>query len=109
MAHFCTLGTYIRMFLQNNLKEKGHQVHMYAFAHNSQPLSALNVSPHELVFHIRPRIPLIFDLNLIRNKNNTSISQYCSPLPEHSQYDKKVIPILLRNTLKTYSTTIPCS
>ena len=61
---------------------------MYAFAQNSQPLSALNVSPHELVFHIRPRIPLTFDLNLNRNKNNTCISQYCSQLPEHSHYDK---------------------
>ena len=34
-----------------------HQVLMYAFAQNSQPLSALNVSPHELVF--------IYDLEFI--------------------------------------------
>ena len=39
------LGTKIRMFLQNTPKDWAHQVHMYAFAHNSQPLSALNVSP----------------------------------------------------------------
>ena len=45
------LGTHIRMFLQNTPKKWAHQVHMYAFAHNSQPLSALNVSSHELVFH----------------------------------------------------------
>ena len=71
MAHFCTivgirhsprtpyspwtillvevqnknLGTHICMFLQNTPKDWAHQVHMYAFAHNSQPLSALNVSP----------------------------------------------------------------
>ena len=82
------LGTHIRMFLQNTPKDWAHQVHMYAFAHNSQPLSALNVSPHELVFHIRPRIPLTFDLYLNRNKKNTCISQYCSELPEHSHYDK---------------------
>ena len=54
------LGTQIRMFLQNSPKGWAHQIHMYAFAHNSRPLSALNVSPHELVFHIRPRIPLTF-------------------------------------------------
>ena len=65
-----------------------HQVHMDAFAHNSEPLSALNVSPHELVFHKQPLIPLTFDMNLNRNKNNTGISQYCSQLPEHSDYDK---------------------
>ena len=80
------LRTHIRMFLQNTPKDWAHQVHMYAFAHNSQPLSALNVSPQELVFHIRSTIPLTFDLNLNRNNHNTCISQFCSQLPEH--YDK---------------------
>ena len=83
-----SLCTHIRMFLQNTPKDWAHQVHMYAFAHNSQPLSTLNVSPHELVFHIRPRIPLTIDLNLIRNKNNRCISKKCSQFPEHSHYDK---------------------
>ena len=76
------------MFLQNTPKDWAHQVHMYVFAHNSQPFSALNVSPHDLVFHIRPRFLLTFDLKINRNKNNTCISQYCSQLPEHSHYDK---------------------
>ena len=96
------LGTHIRMFLQNTPKDWAHQVHMYAFAHNSQPLfSALNVSPHELVFHIRPRILLTFDLNLNRNKNNTCTSQYCSQLPEHSHYDKTYLnPFFYRKLSK---------
>ena len=50
------LGTHYRMFLQNTPNDWAHQVHIYAFAHNSQPLPVLNVSPHELVFHKRPRI-----------------------------------------------------
>ena len=58
------LGTHNRMFLQNTPKDWAHQVHMYTLADNSLLLSALNVSPHELVFHTRPRIPLTFDLNL---------------------------------------------
>ena len=37
---------------------------MYAYAHNSQPLSELNLSPHEIVFHTKPRIPITFELNL---------------------------------------------
>ena len=82
----------------------------HAFAHNPQPLSALNVSPQELVFHIRPRSPLTFDLNLNRNKNNTCISQYCSQLPEQFHYDKTDLnPFFLQNTLKIYSTMVPCS
>ena len=50
------LGTTVRKFLQSTPKDWAHQVLMYAFAHNSQPVSALKVSPHELVFHIRPRV-----------------------------------------------------
>ena len=61
---------------------------MYAYAHNSQPISELNISPHEIVFHSRPRIPLAFDLNLTRDTSKTCISRYCSQLPEHSHYDK---------------------
>ena len=52
--------------LHDTPKDWAFQVHMYAYAHNSQPLSELNVSPHEIVFHTRPRIPLKFDLNLNR-------------------------------------------
>ena len=47
------LGTHIRMFLQNTPKDWAHQVNMYAFAHNSQPLSTLKVSPRELFFQYK--------------------------------------------------------
>ena len=74
---------------------------MYAFAHNSQPLSSLNVSPHENVFHTRPRIPLTLDLSLNRDANKTSTSQNCSELPEHSRYDKTDLnPIFYRTLSK---------
>ena len=36
---------------------------MYAYAHNSQPLSELNVFSHEIVIHTQPGIPLTSDLN----------------------------------------------
>ena len=65
----------------------GH-FHMYAYAHNSLPLSDLKISPHEIGFHTRPRIPLTFDLNLNRNASKQCISKYCYQLPEHSHYDK---------------------
>ena len=60
-------GTHLRMFLHDTPKDWAFQVHMYAYAHNSQPLSELNVSPHEIVFHTRARLPLTFDLNLTRD------------------------------------------
>ena len=82
------LGTHLRMFLHNTPKDWAFQVLMYAYEHNSQPISELNVSPYEIVFHTRPRIPLTFNLNLNRDSSKTCISQYCSQLPEHSHYDK---------------------
>ena len=87
-VHNKNFGTHLRMFLHNTPQNWAFQVHMYADAHNSQPLSELNVSPYEIVFHARPGIPVAFDLNLNRNNSKTCISQYCSKLPKHSHYDK---------------------
>ena len=82
------LGTHLRMFLRDPPKDWAFQVHLYAYAHSSQPLSELNVSPLKIVFHTQPRIPLTFDLNLNRNASKVCTSKYCSQLPEHSHYDK---------------------
>ena len=37
------LGTHLRLFLHNTPENWSTQVHMYAYAHNSQPLSKLNL------------------------------------------------------------------
>ena len=52
------LGTHLRLFLHNTPENWSTQVHMYAYAHNSQPLFELNLSPYETVF-----------LTIIRNHN----------------------------------------
>ena len=61
---------------------------MYAYAHNSQPLSEMNLSPHEIVFHTIPRIPIDFELNLQRDTYRNCTSQYCQELPLHTHHDK---------------------
>ena len=76
------------MFLQDSPKDWTFHVHMYAYAHNSQPLSKLNVSPHKNVFHTRPRLPLTFDSSLNRDTTKTCNSKYCSQVPDHSHYDE---------------------
>ena len=93
------LGTHLRMFLHDTPKNWAFQVHMYAYAHKSQPHSELKISPHEIVFHTRPRIPLTFDLNLNRDTSKTCISRYCSQLPEHSHYDKSDLNPFFNRTL----------
>ena len=72
---------------------------MYDYAHNSQPLSELSISPHEIVFHTRPRIPLTFDLNLNKDTSKKCISRYCSQLPERSHYDKSDLNPFLNKKL----------
>ena len=53
------LCTHLRMFLHEPPKDWAFQVHMYAYAHKSQPLSELNISPHEIVFTQDPEYPLL--------------------------------------------------
>ena len=76
------LGTHLRILLQDTHNDWAFQVHMYAYAHDSQPLSELNVSPHEIAIHTRPRIQLTLELNLNRDTFKTCISKYRSQLPE---------------------------
>ena len=48
-------GTNLRMFLHNNPQDWAFQVHKYAYAHYSLPLSELNVSPYEIFFTQDPK------------------------------------------------------
>ena len=98
-VQYRNLGTHLRMFLHDTPKDWAFQVHMYAYAHNSQPLSELSISPHEIVFHTRPRIPLTFDLNLNKDTSKTCISRYCPQLSEHSHYDKSDLNPFFYRTL----------
>ena len=93
------LGSYLRMFLHDTPEDWAFQVHMYAYAHNSHPLSDLNISPQEIVFHTRPRIPLTFDSNLNRNTPKQCNLKYCSQLPEHSHNDKTDLKPFFYRTL----------
>ena len=98
------LGTHLRMFLHDIPIDWAFQVHMYAYAHNSQPLSELNFSPHEIVLHTQHKISLAFDLNLNRSTSKLCVSKYCSQLPEHFYYDKTDLnPFFYR----THSKPIP--
>ena len=82
------LGTHLRLFLHNTPENWSTQVHMYAYAHISQPLSESNLSPYEIVFHTIPRITIKFELNLQRDTYRNCTSQFCQNLPLHTQYDK---------------------
>ena len=87
------IGSHLRLFLQNTPENWSTQVHMYAYAHNSQPLSELNLSPYEIVFHTIPRIPINFELSLQRDTYRKCTSQYCQDLPLHTHYEKSKLTL----------------
>ena len=78
----------LRLFLHNTPENWSTQVHLYAHLHNSQPLSELNLSPYEIVFHTITRIPINFELNLQRDTYRNCTSQSCQDLPLQTHYDK---------------------
>ena len=80
------LGTHLRIYLQNPPTNWSFQTQMYAYAHNTTPLSQLKLSPYQIVFHTHPRIPLTFSLNLPRDTSKNCIATYCESLPPHSHY-----------------------
>ena len=59
---------------------------MYAYALNTTPLSQLNLSPYQLVFHTQHRIQLPSSLNLLRNYSKVCIATYCDSHPPQTSY-----------------------
>ena len=59
-------------------------VYFFAYAHSIQPISHLQISPYEIVFHTQPRFPLKCQLNLPRNSFRECNVQFCSEVPPHS-------------------------
>ena len=59
---------------------------MYAYAHNTTPLSQLKLSPNQIDFHTHPRIPSTFSLNLTRDSSKYCIATYSNSLTPHTQY-----------------------
>ena len=54
------------------------QVHLFAYAHNTQLLSPLHVLPYAIISQTSPRISLNFQLNLSRKRFFKSGTNYCS-------------------------------
>ena len=80
------LGTHLGLFLQNHPTSWSFQTQMYAYAHNTTPLSQLKLSPYQIVFHTQPCIPSTFSLNVTRDSSKTCIASYCNSLVPHTHY-----------------------
>ena len=92
-------GTHLRLFLQNPPTNWSFQTQMYAYAHNTTPLSQLKLSSYQIIFHTHPRIPLTFSLNLPRDSSNNCIATYCDSLPLHTYYSTQDLNSFIHSLL----------
>ena len=87
--HKKSLGTHLRLFLYDLLKNWSIQEHFFDYAHNSQPLSRLlfHTNLYEEVFHTQPHNPMNFQSNLSRNifRGSTLGNRSCLLPPSHYQ------------------------
>ena len=57
----------------------------FAFAHNSSVYYTTGMTPYEIVFGVKPQIPMTLKLGLIRSKNKQCKSEFCADLQPHTQ------------------------
>ena len=76
---------------------------MYAYAHNTTPLSQRKLSPYQIVFHTHPRIPLTFSLNLPRDSLNKCRASYCDSLSPHTHYSNQDLNPFFHSLLDNFS------
>ena len=98
------LGTHLRMFLHDTPENWSFQVHFSACAHNSQPLSLLEVSPYE-VFSYATDFSADFLISSLSIFFYESTAQYCSALHILSHYQQTdFIPLFQNTMLKIFAT-----
>ena len=97
-------------FHHSTPRDWAFEVHIYAYAHNSQPISELNVSPNESVFHKTPRIPLNFDSSQTSTviHLNFVFPNYALNFQNIHNMINEFKSILLQNSFQTYITMASC-
>ena len=80
------LGSHLRFNLPIPPTNWSFQTQMYAYAHNTTPLSQLKRSPHQTVFHKHPRIPLTFSINLNCDSSKTCVATNFNSLHPYTHY-----------------------
>ena len=80
------LGEYLRTTCENGHADWNERAKAFALAYNITTRSKMDLSPYELVFMEKPRIPATFYLNLDRNRFDDCITDWCAYLLKHSRY-----------------------
>ena len=94
------LTNYLRHFLNTTGNNWAKFVDKFAFAHNTAVSYSTGYTPYEVIFGIKPQIPISFRLGLLRDNKKNCISQYCQDLPSHTHCKNSCINEKVDNLLQ---------
>ena len=87
------MGTYLKLFVEENPNNWAELIPKWAYAQNTSFLSVIGMTPHEIMFGIKPHVPLNLKMGIFRDKDNLCVRQKngtCEGLPNHTHYDPTV-------------------
>ena len=94
---------HIARYWRNFLNDAGNNWYTialkFAFAHNTSVNYTTGKTPYEIVFGMKPQIPMSLKLGLYRNKHKLCCSKPCENLPSHSHSGNCLKNELLDNLL----------
>ena len=97
------LTNYLRHFLNTTGNNWAKFVDKFAFAHNTAVNYSTGYTPYGIIFGIKPQIPILLRLGLLRDNKKNCISQYCQDLPSHTHcknsFKNEKVDNLLQNRL----------
>ena len=97
------LTQYFRHFINDAGSDWSELTDKFAFAHNTAVNSSTGYTPYEIVFGIKPQIPISLKLGLFRDNDKRCISEYCTGLSPHVHSEESVknekIDKLLQNRM----------
>ena len=84
------LTQYFRHFINDAGSDWSELTDKFAFAHNTAVNSSTGYTPYEIVFGIKPQIPISLKLGMFRDNDKRCISEYCTGLSLHVHSEESV-------------------
>ena len=99
------LNCKIKTFINDTGTNWASLTNKFAFAHNSAVNYNTGYTPYEIIFGIKPQIPISFKLGFLRYNRRNCNSEYCKDLPIHTHNENccknEKVDKLLQNRLSS--------
>ena len=81
----------LRSFINDTRSNWASLTNKFAFAHNTAINYSTRYTPYQIIFGIKPQIPISPKLGLLRDNRRNCISEYCKDLPLHNRLSSTVL------------------